>query len=156
MYNLHKKVSSETLIADKFTTIPLCHVCCCLPTHLGPLAVVFLFWGNHITCTPLTNFLSYVLTGFEGEQRSPVRFMEWWTFSVLNGSLLSSNINYRLWNTGAVTQESLQTMNSSLGKLSVSFGVKEKWKYCSFFRGMCICFVYKWGYEMLKLLHNHM
>ena len=33
-------------------------------------------------------------------------------------------VRNRLWNTGAVTQESLQ--NSSLGKVSVSFRVKEK------------------------------
>ena len=32
------------------------------------------------------------LSGFEGEQTSSVRFMLWWPFSVLNGSLLSSNI----------------------------------------------------------------
>ena len=58
---------------------------------------------------------------------SSVRFMEWWAFSFLNGSLLSSNkliTRNRLWNTGAVTQESLQ--NSSLGKISVSFRVKEQ------------------------------
>ena len=88
-----RKLSSETLITDKFTTIHLCHVCCRIPTHLGPLAVVFLFWGNSIICTPLTNFLSYVLTGFEGEQTSSVRFMEWWAFPVLDESLLSLNIN---------------------------------------------------------------
>ena len=35
-------------------------------------------------------------------------------------------IRNRLWNTGAVTQESLQ--NSSLRKISVSFIVEEKWK----------------------------
>ena len=86
-----KKLSSETLITNRFTTIHLCHVCCRLPTHLGPLAVVFLFWRNSIICTPLTDVLSYVLTGFEGEQTSSVRFMERWPFSVLNGSLLSSN-----------------------------------------------------------------
>ena len=85
-----KKLSSET---DKITTIHLCLVCFRIQTHLGPLAVFFCFWGNSIICTPLTNFLSYVLTGFEGEQTSSVRFMEWWPFSVLNGSLLSSNIN---------------------------------------------------------------
>ena len=88
-----KKLSSETLITNRFTAIHLCHVCCRLPTHLGPLSVVFLFWGNSIICTLLTNFLSSVLTGFEDEQTSSVRFMEWWLFSVLNASLLSSNIN---------------------------------------------------------------
>ena len=123
-----KKLSSDTLITNRFTAIHLCHVCCRLPTHLGPLAVVFLFWGNSIICTPLTDVLSYVLTGFEGEQTSSVRFMERWPFSVLNGSLLSSNflfsIRNRLWNKGALTQESLQ--NSSLGKIAVSFRVKEK------------------------------
>ena len=115
-----KNLSSETLLADKFTTIHLCHLCCRITTHLGPLAVVFLFWGNSIICTPLTNFLCYVLTGFGGEQTSSVRFMEWWRFSVLNGLLLSLDINKktrnRLWKTGAVTQESLQ--NSCLGNIS--------------------------------------
>ena len=85
-----KKLSSET---DKITTIHLCLVCFRIQTHLGPLAVFFCFWGNSIICTPLTNFLSYVLTGFEGEQKSSARFMEWWPFSDLSGSLLSSNIN---------------------------------------------------------------
>ena len=88
-----RKLSSETLIIDKFTAIHLCHVCCRIPTHLGPLEVTFVFWGNSIICTPLTNFLSYVLTGFDGEQASSVRIMEWWEISVLNESLLSSNIN---------------------------------------------------------------
>ena len=77
-----------------------CHVCCHIPIYLGPLAVVFLFWGNSIICTPLTNFLSYVLTGFEGVQTSSVRFMDWWPFSVLNESqkyiLIIRN---GLWNT---------------------------------------------------------
>ena len=88
-----RKLSSETLITDKFTAIHLCHICCRIPTHLGPLEVAFVFWGNSIICTPLTNFLSYVLTGFDGEQASSVRIMEWWEISVLNESLLSSNIN---------------------------------------------------------------
>ena len=55
-----RKLSSETLITDKFTAIHLCHVCCRILTHLGALEVAFLFWGNSIICTPLTNFLSYV------------------------------------------------------------------------------------------------
>ena len=88
-----RKLSSETLITDKFTAIHFCHVCCRIPTHLGPLEVAFVFWGNSIICTPLTNFLSYVLTGFDGEQASSVRIMEWWEISGLNESLLSSNIN---------------------------------------------------------------
>ena len=114
-----KRLSSETLITDKFTAIHLCHVCCRVPNHLGPLAVVFLFWGNSIICTPLTNFLYYVLTGFEGEQTSSVRFMEWWAFSVLNESKYKLKVRNRLRNRGAVTQESLR--NSSLGKISVFF-----------------------------------
>ena len=100
---------------------------------MGPFTVVFLFWENNITYTPPTNFLSYVLTGFEGEQTLSVRFMEWWPFlfwmyhyCLQEYELIIRN---RLWNTGAVTQESLQT--SSLG-ISVSFKVKEKQKYCSF------------------------
>ena len=75
-----RKLSSETLITDKFTAIHLCHICCRIPTHLGPLEVAFVFWGNSIICTPLTNFLSYVLTGFDGEQASSVRIMEWWKY----------------------------------------------------------------------------
>ena len=44
-----------------------------------------------------------------------------WITTVIKYKLITRN---RLWNTGAVTQESLQ--NSSLGKISVSFRVKEK------------------------------
>ena len=44
-----------------------------------------------------------------------------WITTVIKYNLITRN---RLWNTGAVTQETLQ--NSSLGKISVSFRVKEK------------------------------
>ena len=44
-----------------------------------------------------------------------------WITTVIKYKLITRN---RLWNTRAVTQESLQ--NSSLGKTSVSFTVKEK------------------------------
>ena len=44
-----------------------------------------------------------------------------WITTVIKYKL---KIRNRLWNTGAITQESLQ--NSSLGKISVSFRVKEK------------------------------
>ena len=61
-------------------------------------------------------------------------------------------IRNRLWNTGTVTQESLQ--NSGLG-ISVSFRVKEKQKYCSFFR---VAFVFS-ASELMKcssddVVHN--
>ena len=77
---------------------------------------------------PLTNFLSYVQTGFEGEQHRhldlygvmAILCFEWIT-TVIKYKLITRN---QLWETGAVTQESLQ--NSSLGKISVSFRVKEK------------------------------
>ena len=65
---------------------------------------------------PLTNFLSYVQTGFEGEQHRQIYGVmvilcfEWIT-TVIKFKLITRN---RLWNAGAVTQESLQ--NSSLGK----------------------------------------
>ena len=42
---------------------------------------------------PSNKLFVLCLRRFEGEQASSVRFMEWWAFSVLNGSLLSSNIN---------------------------------------------------------------
>ena len=44
-----------------------------------------------------------------------------WITTVIKYKLITRN---RLWNTGAVTQESLQ--NSSVGKISVSLRVKEK------------------------------
>ena len=42
-------------------------------------------------------------------------------------------IRHRLWNTETVTQESLQ--NSSIGKISVSFRVKQNKSIVRFFRG---------------------
>ena len=44
-----------------------------------------------------------------------------WITTVIKYKLI---IRHRLWNTETVTQESLQ--NSSLGKISVSFRVKQK------------------------------
>ena len=59
-----------------------------------------------------------------------------------------------LWRTGAVTQESLQ--NSSVGKIFVSYGVKDERKYCSFFWG---AFVLSAASELIKnskyVVHNH-
>ena len=74
-----RKLSSETLITDKFTAIHLCHVCCRIPTHLGPLEVSFVFWGNSIICIPLTNFLSYFLTGFEALMVNKHHQLELWS-----------------------------------------------------------------------------
>ena len=83
-----KTLSIEPLITDKFTH-PFVS---CLLWHPNSFGSLFPIWGNSIICTPLINLLPHVITGFEGEQTSSVRFMLWWPFSVLNGSLLSSNI----------------------------------------------------------------
>ena len=50
-----KKLSP--VITDQFTHP--CHVFYGIPTHLGPLVAVFLFWGNSIICTSLINSLPY-------------------------------------------------------------------------------------------------
>ena len=54
-----------------------------------------------------------------------------WITTVIKYKLITRN---RLWNTGAVTQESLQ--NSSVRKISVSFRVKEN-KSTVCFLGVC-------------------
>ena len=84
----------------------------------------------------ISNFLSYVLTGSKGEETSSVRLFYGvmvilcfeCSTTVIKFKLIIRN---RLWNTVAVTQDSFQ--NSRLGEISVSFRVKEKYKYCSFF-----------------------
>ena len=87
-----KKLSTETLITDKFTH-PFMSRLLSHPNSFGSFSSTFFFFReNSIIFTPLTNLLSYVLTGFKGEQNLSVRFIEWWPFSVLNVSLLSSNI----------------------------------------------------------------
>ena len=106
-----RRLSSETLITDKFTAIHLCHVCCRIPTLLGALEVAFLFWGNSIICTPLTNFLSYVLTGFDGEQAASVRIMEWWAFSVNNNNGIYIALIHRCSKAFSVLNESLLSSN---------------------------------------------
>ena len=86
----------------------------------------------------ISNFLSYVLTHSKGEQTSSVRLF-YGVMAILCFECSTTVIKYkliirnRLWNTVAVTQESFQ--NSRLGKISVSFRVKEKYKYCSLFGG---------------------
>ena len=110
----------------------------------------------------ISNFLSYVLTGSKGEETSSVRLF-YGVMAILCFECSTTVIKFkliirnRLWNTVAVTQDSFQ--NSRLGKISVSFRVKEKYKHCSFF-WRCICFVCKWAYEMLMtsdyLVHNHL
>ena len=78
-----KNLSIKTLITDNVSCL-LSH-----PNSFGSISVLFEETVFSIICTPLTDFLSYVLTGFKGEQTSSVRFIERWPFSVLNGSLLS-------------------------------------------------------------------
>ena len=75
-----------------------------------------------------------------------------WITTVIKYKLITRN---RLWNTGAVTQESLQ--NSSLGKISVSFRVREKCKYYLFFGGALVLS----ASELMKCssdyaVHNHL
>ena len=69
-----------------------------------------------------------------------------WITTVIKYKLITRN---RLWNTGAVTQESLQ--NSSLGKISVSFRVKEKKIAVRFFgEGAFVLSAAELNYEMFK------
>ena len=73
--------------------------------------------------------------------------------TIINYKLITRN---RLWNTGAVTQESLQ--NSSLGKISVSLELKKNKSTVRFF-GVC-AFVLS-STELMKcssdyVLHNHL
>ena len=96
-----RKLSSETVYNRQIHRHPFVS---CLLSHansFGSLSSSISFWGNSIIWTPLTNVLSYVLTGFEGEQTS-------WITAAIKYEL---KIRNRLWNTGAVTQDSLQ--NSS-------------------------------------------
>ena len=81
-----------------------------------------------------------------------ILYFEWVT-TVIKYKSITRN---RLWNTGAVTQESLQ--NSSLGKISVSFRVKEKYKYRSFLR---VCIFVLSATELMicsndYVVHNHL
>ena len=59
-----------------------------------------------------------------------ILYFEWIT-TIIKYKLITRN---RLWNTGAVTQESLQ--NSSLGKISVSLGLRKNKSTVRFF-GVC-------------------
>ena len=101
---------------------------------------------------PLTNFLSYVQTGFEGEQHRhldlygvmAILCFEWIT-TVIKYRLITRN---RLWSTGAVTQEYFQ--NSSLGKIFVSLELKKNKSTVRFF-GVCVhSFCLQLSLEMLK------
>ena len=76
-----------------------------------------------------------------------------WITTVIKYKLITRN---RLWNTGAVTQESLQ--NSSLGKISVSLELKKNKSAVRFF-GVC-AFVLS-ATELMKcssdyVVHNHL
>ena len=55
MYNLHKgfiwiqlKALSRKINNRQIHPMILFHVCCRIPAHLSPFAVVFIFWGNSI------------------------------------------------------------------------------------------------------------
>ena len=70
-----------------------------------------------------------------------------WITTVIKYKLITRN---QLWNTGAVTQESLQ--NSSLGKISVYFRVKKNKSTVRFF-GVC-AFVLS-ATELMKCSSNY-
>ena len=87
-----KKLPTETLITDKFIHpfVP------CLLSHLSSFessskSIYFLRKQHYMH--PFNKLPVLCLNRLWRWTTSSVRFMEWWPFSVLNGSLLSSNIN---------------------------------------------------------------
>ena len=127
-----RELSSETLITDKFTTIYLS----CLLSHPNSFVsfssrISFLRKQHYMHPSnklPVlrfnrvwkwTNIISYIYVWL---WVMAILCFEWIT--TLHVIKYKLKIRNRLWNTAAVTQETLQ--NSSLGKICVSFRVKEK------------------------------
>ena len=119
-----KKLPTETLITDKFIHLFVS----CLLSHSSSFgssssSIYFLRKQNYMH--PFNKLPVLRLNRIWRWTTSSVTLMAILCFeritTVIKYKLITRN---RLWNTGAVTQESLQ--NSSLGKISVSFRVKEK------------------------------
>ena len=141
------------------SSIHLGHVCCRIPPHLGPLAEIY-FLRKQYYMHPFNKLPVLCLNRLWSWTTASVRFMEWWAFSFLNGSLLPSSkkliTRNRLWNTGPVTQESLQ--NSSLGK---SLYLLELKKNKSTVRLYGVCAFVLSATDLMKcssdyVLHNHL
>ena len=87
-----KKLPTETLITDKFIHLFVL----CLLSHSSSFgssssSIYFLRKQNYMH--PFNKLPVLRLNRIWRWTTSSVRFIEWWPFSVLNGSLLSSNIN---------------------------------------------------------------
>ena len=98
MYNLHKgsseyseKLSTETL-TDKFIH-PFVSSLLSHPSSLGSFSRSIHFLRKQHYMHSFNKLPVLCLNRLWRWTTSSVRFMEWWPFSVLNGSLLSSNIN---------------------------------------------------------------
>ena len=87
-----KKLPTETLITDKFIHLFVS----CLLSHsssFGSSSSSIYFLRKQHYMHPFNKLPVLCLNRLWRWTTSSVRFMEWWPFSVLNGSLLSSNIN---------------------------------------------------------------
>ena len=87
-----KKLSTETLITDKFIH-PFVSCLLSHPSSFGSSSSSIYFLRKQHYMHPFNKLPVLCLNRLWRWTTSSVRFMEWWPFSVLNGSLLSSNIN---------------------------------------------------------------
>ena len=99
MYNFHKgssgyskKLPTETLITHKFIHQ---FVSCLLshPSSFGTSSSSIYFLRKQHYMHPFRKIPVLCLNRLWRRTTSSVRFMKWWPFSVLNRSLLSSNMN---------------------------------------------------------------
>ena len=87
-----KKPSTETLITDKFI-YPFVSCLLSRPSSFGSFSRSIYFLRKQHYMHPFNKLPVLCLNRLWRWTTSSVRFMEWWPFSVFNGSLLSSNIN---------------------------------------------------------------
>ena len=87
-----KKLSTETLRTDKFIH-PFVSCLLSHPSSFGSFSRSIYFLRKQHYMHPFNKLPVLCLNRLWRWTTSSVRFMEWWPFSVLNGSLLSSNIN---------------------------------------------------------------
>ena len=87
-----KKDPTETLITDKFIK-PFVPCLLSYPSSFGSSSSSIYFLRKQHYMHPFNKLLVLCLNRLWRWTTSSVRFMEWWPFSVLNGSLLSSNID---------------------------------------------------------------
>ena len=96
MYNLHKrgssgyskKLSTETLITDKFIH-PFVSCLLSHPSSFGSFSRSIYFLRKQHYMHPFNKLPVLCLNRLWRWTTSSVSFMEWWPFSVLNGSLLN-------------------------------------------------------------------